>query len=156
MSEMLYNCLFILLAEDGLRARWGTSVRLRSALMGGGIRSFSEKLHETGDGTFREHHAVLRELREDRVSELCEVLSRPNRQNVAQESEEPKIPELGSCNDPTVCAMIARTTVQNGNFRSSHERPHTHTHTYTHAPTQIVGLSPPLWRLYLPCSKSEF
>lgn len=105
-----------LVTEDGLRAWGGTSVRLRGAPMGGGIRSFSEKLHEIGDGTFREHHAVLRQFREDRVSELCEIFSRPNQQNVAQESEKLKIPEFESFNDPTACALIA-STVQNGNFR---------------------------------------
>lgn len=65
--------ILILFTEDGFSAWRRTSIRLRGAFMGGRIWPFSEKLYETGNGAFREYHAIFCELRENRVSELYEV-----------------------------------------------------------------------------------
>jgi len=43
--------------------------------VGGGIWPFSEKLHETGNGTLGEYHAVFCELRENWVSGLYKIPS---------------------------------------------------------------------------------
>jgi len=43
--------------------------------VGGGIWPFSEKLHETGNGTLGEYHAVFCELCENWVSGLYKIPS---------------------------------------------------------------------------------
>jgi len=43
--------------------------------MGGGIWPFSEKLHETGNGTLGEYHAIFCELCENWVSRLYKIPS---------------------------------------------------------------------------------
>lgn len=78
MQKYTQLCSFALFTEDGLGARRRTSIRLRGAVVGRGIWPFSEKLHETGDGTLGKYHAVFRQLCENRVSGLYDIQSIPD------------------------------------------------------------------------------
>lgn len=69
------NFILILFTEDGFSARRRASIRLRGTIVGGGIWPFSEKLHETGNGTLGEYHAIFCELCENWVSGLYKISS---------------------------------------------------------------------------------